>query len=76
MGREMTELKLRVEAKKKELEAKIAQLKADAVGSANDAVDRLQDKLSKLEQPLKNGWESISEDVAERLNDWLSDKDD
>ena len=73
MGNEMTELKLRVEAKKKELEAQIAKFKADSLGNTNDAIESLQKRLNSLEGDLKHGWENMSESIASKLNRWLSD---
>jgi chromosome segregation ATPase len=73
MPNQMHELKLRVEAKKKELEAQIAKFKADSVGNKNDAIESLQKKLSSLEADLKHGWGNVSEAVASKLNRWLSD---
>jgi len=73
MPTEMNELKLRVEAKKKELEAQIARVRADSMGKTNDAIEALQKKLSTLETDLKDGWENLSESIAGKLNRWLSD---
>lgn len=73
MSKEMTELKLRVEAKKKELEAQLAKFKANSVGDANDAVAAVQKKLDSLESELKNGWSNVTESIAGKLNRWLSD---
>ena len=73
MAKEMDELKLRVEAKKKELEAQLAKFKADSVGTKNEAIEGLQKKLSSLESDLKNGWDNMSESIAGKLNRWLSD---
>jgi hypothetical protein len=73
MPNEMTELKLRVEAKKKELEAQLAKFKADSIGKSNDAIENLQKKLNSLEGELKHGWENMSESIAGKLNHWLSD---
>lgn len=75
MGSEVTELKLRVEAKKKQLEAQIAKFKADSVGGANGALEKLQKRLSSLENDLQHGWENVTESVASKLNRWLSDKE-
>ena len=75
MANEMTELRLRVEAKKKELEAQLAKFKADSVENANDAIEALQKRLNSLEGDLKHGWGNVSEGVASRLNRWLQDKD-
>ena len=73
MPNEMHELKLRVEARKKELEAQIAKFKADSIGNTNDAIESLQKKLSSLETHLKSGWGNVSESIAAKLNRWLSD---
>jgi hypothetical protein len=73
MPNEMTELKLRVEARKKELEAQIAKFKADSMGRSNDTIENLQKKLNSLEADLKTGWENMSESIAGKLNRWLSD---
>ena len=73
MPNQIQELKLRVEAKKKELEAQIAKFKADSIGSKNEALEGLQKKLSSLETDLKHGWENVSETVVGKLNRWLSD---
>jgi chromosome segregation ATPase len=75
MGGEMTELKLRIEAKKKDIEAQIAKFKADSVGEANEKLELLQKKLNSLEGDLKHGWDNLSETVAGKLNRWLSDKE-
>jgi hypothetical protein len=75
MPSEMQELKLRVEAKKKQLEAQIAKFKADSVSEANEGLEKLQQKLNSLENDLKHGWEHVTESVAGKLNRWLSDKD-
>jgi chromosome segregation ATPase len=75
MPSEMQELKLRVEAKKKQLEAQIAKFKADSVSDANEKLEKLQQRLNSLEGDLKNGWENVTETVAGKLNRWLSDKD-
>jgi len=75
MSLEKTELKARIEAKRKEIEAQIARLKADSIGGANDSIVKLQSKLSNLENDLQTGWDNVSEAVAGKLNRWLSDKD-
>jgi len=75
MANEMTELKLRVEAKRKELEAQIARFRADSAENANEVIEALQKRLNSLEGDLKHGWDNVSDGVASRLNRWLSDKD-
>ena len=75
MSFEKTELKARIEAKRKELEAQIAKLKADSLGGANDALGKLQTKLSSLEENLQTGWDNLTEAAAGKLNRWLADKD-
>lgn len=68
---EVTELKSRVEAKKKQLEADLAKAKADAHGDANDAEKAIRSKLEELNSYLSDGWDNFSEGVAEKLNSWL-----
>jgi len=75
MSFEKTELKARIEAKRKELEAQIARLKADSIGGANDSLVKLQKKLSGLEEDLHSGWDNLTEAAAGKLNRWLADKD-
>lgn len=75
MAFEKTELKARIEAKRKDLEAQIAKLKADSIGGANDSLAKLQTKLSNLEDDLQTGWDNLTEAAAGKLNRWLSDKD-
>jgi chromosome segregation ATPase len=75
MSKEMSELKQRVEAKRKDIEAQIAKFKADSLGKSNEAIEALQKKLNGLEGDLKSGWDNVTESVAGKLNRWLSDKD-
>ncbi|KAA3636228.1 MAG: hypothetical protein DWP97_03135 [Calditrichaeota bacterium] len=65
------ELKLRVEAKKKELEQKLAELRANAEGVKNDEMDRIDGQLTDLSSLLSSGWENLTENTANKLNDWL-----
>jgi len=65
------ELKSRVEAKQAELESQLKQFKADTQGAVNDQVEAVQTKLSELNEMVKDGWERLSEDTVQRLNDWL-----
>lgn len=68
MSKEMTELKLRVEAKKKDLEAQIAKFRADSMGKGNDVMDALQKKLSTLKEgSLENANEAL-DSLQKRLN--------
>ena len=64
-------LKSRVEAKMKQLEANLAKAKADAHGNANDAEKAIKNKLEELSGYLGDGWDNLSEGVAEKLNGWL-----
>lgn len=65
------ELKLRVEAKKKELDQKLTQLRADATGAKNDEIDRIEGKLSEINNIVKDSWDDISENAVEKINNWL-----
>jgi hypothetical protein len=75
MSLETTELRARIEAKRKELEAQIAKLKADSISGTNDSLHKLQKRLSNLEADLHTGWDNMTDAVAGKLNRWLSDKD-
>jgi hypothetical protein len=66
-----SELRHRVEARKKELEASLERAKADAQGEASETVDRIQAKLRELDDHLREGWDNLSEAVADRINEWL-----
>lgn len=68
---EATELKSRVEAKKKQLEADLAKAKANAHGDANEAEAAIKSKLEELNSYLGDGWDNFSESVAKKLNNWL-----
>jgi hypothetical protein len=68
---QVSELKARVEAKRKKLEADIARAKADAQGAANDRVERMEAKIADVRTMLKDGWEDLGESTARKLNDWL-----
>ena len=71
MADKTSELRHRVEAKKKELEASLERAKADAQGEVSEAVERIQLKLNELNDYLREGWDNLSEAVADRLNEWL-----
>ena len=66
-----TELKLRVEARRKQLEADLAKAKAAAHGKTNDAIEAMEKKLKHLGQTLEVGWDKLTEATAKKLSDWL-----
>ncbi len=66
-----TELKNRIEARRSELESRLKRLKANTQGAVNDEVENLEVKLSRLDDILKEGWERISQESVQRLNEWL-----
>lgn len=69
---ERNELRLRIDAEKKELEAKLARLRADGTAAANDAAKKLESTLEELDEHLRSGWDNVTEAVAGKLNDWLA----
>lgn len=71
MTNKSIELRHRVEARKKELEANLERAKADAQGEVSETVERIQHKLNELNDHLKEGWDNLSDAVADRLNEWL-----
>lgn len=66
-----TEMKLRVEAKKKEIEQKLTQLRAEAHGTKNDEIEQLEQQLNEINSLVKDGWDNLSETVVEKLNSIL-----
>lgn len=67
----LKELRLRVEAKHKQLLADLAKARADAVGAANDNEEAIQKKLGELTETLFDGVEKVSDKTLQKLNDWL-----
>jgi hypothetical protein len=67
------ELKARVTAKKMELEARLATLRADAGAAAREERAKIESKLSELKSSMVDGWNDLTEDVASKLNHWLTD---
>ena len=65
------ELKNRIEAKKHELMASLANSKADAAGEAADKRQSAEKKLRELEGYLKDGWDRVTDQISNKLNDWL-----
>jgi hypothetical protein len=70
---EIDELRHRVKAKRRMLEAKLEEAKADAAGAANDTVRDLRSTLRELDEKIGDGWDSLTEDAAARLNRWLKE---
>ncbi|MDY7108535.1 MAG: hypothetical protein SYC29_07840 [Planctomycetota bacterium] len=68
---EIDELRHRVEAKRKMLEARLEEAKADAAGATNDTMRSLRAKLRELDEQIGDGWDSLTEEAAARLNRWL-----
>lgn len=65
------ELKLRVEAKVKQIKADIAQLRADAEGSKNETIEKMEAKLAHLNEVMHEGWDNLTEDASAKINEWL-----
>ena len=65
------ELKLRVEARKKQLEADLLKARAAAHGKTNDAVEAIERKLKGLGEALESGWDALTEATSKKLSDWL-----
>lgn len=71
LGRCMTELKDRVEARKHELLSKLNELKADTRAEAENVRKKTKAKLDQIESDLEGGWDRMSESVRTKLNAWL-----
>jgi len=72
----MSELRSRIEARRKRLEADLLEAKANAQAAGKEAVDQLKAKIAELDDALKDGWENLSDQVSERLNKWLGRDDE
>lgn len=69
---QFSELRDRVEARKKDLEAKLLEWKADTKGSFNEKIDQAENELKNLKEIVKDGWDRVTEPIAKKLNEWLS----
>jgi len=65
------ELKHRILARKLELEAKFEHLKADTAGKTADVRKRIQEDLDDLGIRIAEGWEHLTANAVQTLNDWL-----
>lgn len=68
---EREELRLRVEAEKKELEARLARLKVEGTAAANATAESIEKELKELQTYVRDGWDNLTEKVAGKLNEWL-----
>lgn len=68
---QVKELRLRYEAKKKDLEHRIAQARADASSEKNDQSENLRKHLEELEGAVQDSWDKMSESAAKTVNDLL-----
>jgi len=66
-----TELKHRVEARRKELEARLHELAADTSASSREAADRVRESLDDLRDQAVERWEELSQAARARLDEWL-----
>ncbi len=73
MSASKEELRLRAEAKKKELESRLAEMKADATAAKDDAVKDTQDRLDAIRDAASEGWDNLTDDAAEKINRLLAD---
>lgn len=65
------ELKLRYEAKKKELEHRLAQARSDAESAKNDEIERIEERLAALKKTVSHSWDDLTEGAAKKLNEVL-----
>jgi len=67
------ELKSRVEARMARLESQLKEAKADAQAASRTQKESLEKQLSEIRSTLSDGWENLSEQAAEKLNNLLKD---
>ncbi len=75
MANDGTELKVQIEARKKQLQADLAQAKAAAQGKVSEKMTKLQAQLDEiqgsLEDAMLSGWDKVSAGTLGKLNAWL-----
>ncbi|MCX6644751.1 MAG: hypothetical protein NTY09_00085 [bacterium] len=69
------ELKHRILARKLELEAKLEHLKADTAGKTADICKSIQKDLDDLGSKIAQGWENLSANAVQGINDWFKQTD-
>lgn len=69
------ELENRVEEKRRRLEADLEAMKADTREATRDRREQVEAKLEELRGHLRDGWDRVSNEVADKLNDWLKKTD-
>jgi len=71
------DLQSRISMRRAELIKVLAELKTDNRGGAAEARDKLKARLSELSHVVKwgvaDGWASVGEAVAEKLEQWLAE---
>jgi hypothetical protein len=65
------QLKDQIELKKHSLLKSFAELKADTRTDAIKARDKVKAKLDELELYLKAGWDKVTADTHDKLDQWL-----
>ncbi len=65
------ELRLRYEAKKKEIEHRIAELRADTESRSNDELQKLEKQLDELKSTASEKFDSLSQQAAGAINGLL-----
>lgn len=71
MAIDTAQLKLRVEAKMDELKSKLKTYAADKKAEANTEKTNVEAKLREAETYIKNGWDKLTDDAQQKLNEWL-----
>jgi predicted nucleic acid-binding Zn-ribbon protein len=68
---ERKELRLRIEAERKELEARLARLRVEGTAAANASAEAIEKELKELQTHVRDGWDNLTEAAAGKLNKWL-----
>jgi hypothetical protein len=69
----INELRHRVEAKRKMLEARLEETKVGTFAARSEAARELRAKLRELDERIGDGWDTVTEEAAARLNEWLKE---
>ena len=73
---QISELRHRVQAKRKRLEARLEEARADAREASRRTADTIRAKLGEIDDHLRDGWDDLTDATLGKINAWLKGDDD
>jgi hypothetical protein len=74
MKQEHAELMSRVERKRRELELAVEKAKGDHAGVMTEEADLIKKNLDYLEEVLQHGGQDLSDEMMQKLEEWLPER--